>query len=83
MRWKWRSRSAWTFFGLSDQYIEAVYEQLFQLKYYGGWSFFEGYNLPVSIRVWFLERIIKQKRDEAEATKKAASSAGRGRTYKP
>ena len=80
MRQKWRSRSAWTFFGLSDAYIEGVYEQLFQLKYYGGWSFFESYNLPVSVRTWFLNRLIKQKREEAEGEKKA--TRGRGRTYK-
>ena len=80
MKLRWRSRSAWTFFGLSDEYIEGVYEQLFQLKYYGGWSFFESYNLPVSVRAWFLNRLIKQKRDEAESDKK--SSSGRGRTYK-
>jgi hypothetical protein len=83
MKRTWRFRLVLTFFGLSEQYIEAVYEQLFQLKYHGGWSFFEGYNLPVSVRVWFLERLVKQKKDESEATKKAASSAGRGRTYKP
>ena len=71
----------WTFFGLSDEYIESVYEQLFQLKYYGGWSFFESYNLPVSVRTWFLQRLIKQKRDESESEKKA--SRGRGRTYNP
>jgi len=74
----WRSRSAWTFFGLSDQYIEAVYEQIFQLKYFGGWSFFESYNLPVSVRLWFIERLAKQKSSENEAVK----AGNRGRTYK-
>lgn len=70
-----------TFFGLGDDYIEAVYEQLFQLKYYGGWSFFESYNLPVSVRMWFLERLIKQKQDENEASKKASSSS-RGKSFR-
>jgi len=83
LRPKWRSRSAWTFFGLSDEYIESVYEQLFQLKYHGGWSFFESYNLPISVRVWFLERLIEQKKAESDAVSKSVRSGGRGRTYKP
>jgi hypothetical protein len=61
----------WTFFGLSDQYIENVYEQFFLLKYHGGWSFTEAYNLPVKIRLWFLNRLVKQKQDEKEAIEKA------------
>jgi len=73
-----------TFFGLNDEYIESVYEQIFQLKYHGGWSFFESYNLPVSVRVWFLNRLIQQKQEEQEAYKKVSSSSqGRGRKYTP
>jgi hypothetical protein len=79
----WRFRSAWTFFGLNSEYIEGVYEQLFQLKYHGGWSFFESYNLPVSVRMWFLDRLIKQKKDESEQTGASTQPTGRGRTYKP
>ena len=56
-----------SFFGLSDKYIEAVYEEFFLLKYYGGWSFFEAYNLPIVIRRWFLQRLVKQIEDENEA----------------
>mgnify|MGYP003676028498 CR=1 FL=1 len=67
MRRIWRSRSAWTFFGLNEDYIELVYEQLFNLKHYGGWSFFEAYNLPVNIRVWMLNRLVTQKQRENEA----------------
>lgn len=57
--------------------MESVYEQFFLLKYHGGWSFMEAYNLPVSLRTWFLERLGKQLTDEAEANKKAISSAKR------
>ena len=75
---------AWTFFGLNSEYIENVYEQLFQLKYYGGWSFFESYNLPVNIRVWFLERLVQQKKDEAQKYDTSSGrSSSRGRSYKP
>jgi hypothetical protein len=47
--------------------MESVYEQFFVLKYHGGWSFTEAYNLPVQLREWFLKRLIKQKKDEQEA----------------
>jgi hypothetical protein len=48
-----------------------VYEEIFLLKYHGQWSFFETYNLPVVIRRWFLERLIKQKEDEKKEMEKA------------
>jgi hypothetical protein len=52
-----------------------VYEQFFVLKYFGGWSFMEAYNLPVQIRLWFLERLSKQIQDENEQHEKAARKA--------
>ena len=57
--------------------MEQIYEQFFLLKYHGGWSFIEAYNLPVALRVWFLKRLSKQIEDEAEANKKAAAKAKR------
>ena len=68
-RWKYLSRQ--TSFGLSDKYIQNVYEQFFYLKYFGGWSFIEAYNLPVKLRIWFVERLQKQLEKEEEAVKKA------------
>ncbi len=74
----WRCRLRLRFFGLSDKYIESVYEEFFILKYYGGWSFIEAYNLPVQIRRWFLEKLVKQMELEKEAVEKA----GKGPKYK-
>jgi hypothetical protein len=51
--------------------MEQVYEQFFLLKYHGGWSLMEAYNLPVALRTWFMERLAKQIKDENEAQKKA------------
>ena len=61
-----------TFFGLSDEYMQQVYEAFFVLKHYGGWSLYELYNLPVGLRNWFLERTIEEYKKEAEASKKAS-----------
>ena len=44
-----------------------VYEQFFFLKYHGGWSFSEAYNLPIKIRHWFVDRLVKQLNDEKKA----------------
>ena len=60
-----------TSFGLRTEYIENVYEQFFFLKYQGGWSFTEAYNLPVGLRKWFVNRLIKQIETENEQAKKA------------
>ena len=71
MTQKWRFRLMRTSFGLNNRYMEDVYEQFFFLKYHGGWSFTEAYNLPVGLRKWFVERLVKQIEKENEEVKKA------------
>ena len=78
MNKRWRCRSPRTFFGLTSDYIEAVYEQFFFLKYNGGWSFSEAYNLPIGLREWFVKRLIKQLQDENEAINNSSSNNGKG-----
>jgi len=68
------SPSVRTFFGLTDEYMSAVYEQFFLLKYHGGWSFLEAYNLPVGLRNWFIERMQKQFQEEKAAMEDARKS---------
>lgn len=62
-----------SFFGLNEIYLENVYEQYFQLKYHGQWSFVEAYNLPIGLRNWFYKRLLKQKEDEKPKSKKKDS----------
>ena len=57
---------AQTFFGLSSDYMKQVYEQFFLLKFHGGWSFIEAYNLPVGLRRWFVDRLAKHFKEEKE-----------------
>jgi len=59
-----------TFFGLSDEYIQNVYEEIFLLKYHGGFSIIESYSLPILIRRWLLQRLVKQKEEEKEEYEK-------------
>ena len=60
--------------------MENVYETFFFLKYSGGWSFAEAYNLPVGLRKWFAERLLKQLEDESAAMQEAHSESRRGTT---
>ena len=73
MNRNWRFRLERTFFGLTDEYMENVFEQFFLLKHHGGWSLFELYNLPIGLRKWFLERMIKEFEKEKEEMDKAKS----------
>ena len=61
-----------SFFGLTDEYQQDVYEQIFSLKYHGGWSVMEVYNLPVQLRGWFVQRLVKQLKDESDQINKAS-----------
>ena len=58
-------------FGLSDKYIEGVYENFFYLVFKGNWSFFEAYNLPIMIREWFFRRLAKHYEQQREAQENA------------
>jgi|TARA_Y100000310_G_C20500420_1_gene723699 hypothetical protein len=60
--------------------MENVYEQFFFLKYSGGWSFIEAYNLPVGLRKWFVERLVKQIEAENEAMERASKGGGSAQT---
>ena len=49
-----------------------VYESFFFLKYKGGWSFTEAYSLPVGLRKWFVNRLVKQLEVENKAYEQAS-----------
>ena len=57
--------------------MQNVYEQFFFLKYSGGWSFSEAYSLPIGLRKWFVERLVRQLEDEKKAIEGASSGQGR------
>jgi hypothetical protein len=74
MKRLWRCLSLLTFFGLNSEYQKGLYEQFFYLKYYGGWSIFESYNLPVGLRTWFVNKLFEHMKEEAEEIKKQSKS---------
>jgi hypothetical protein len=60
--------------------MQNVYEQFFFLKYSGGWSFAESYNLPIGLRTWFVERLIQQIESENQAMEQASRGQGKAQT---
>jgi hypothetical protein len=60
--------------------MQNVYEQFFFLKYSGGWSFSEAYNLPIGLRKWFTERLIKQLETEKEIMDSASKGGSNSQT---
>jgi hypothetical protein len=60
--------------------MQNVYEQFFFLKYAGGWSFAEAYNLPIGLRDWFTQRLIKQLEDENEAMESSSKGSSNSQT---
>ena len=63
--------------------MEGVYEMFFFLKYSGGWSISEAYNLPIGLREWFTKRLIKQLEMEKEAIEKASKGGSNSQTLTP
>ena len=62
--------------------MESVYDQFFYLKYNGGWSLSEAYNLPVKLREWFVNRLIIQIETENKAIQEAQSGGSSpGKSY--
>ena len=59
-------------FGLTPEHATQLYEQFFLMKYHGGWSFYEAYNLPIQVRNWFMRRLQKQFEDEKKEMEKAS-----------
>jgi hypothetical protein len=43
------------------------------MKYYGGWSLFELYSLPIGLRNWYFKKLSEHKKQENESINKAAS----------
>lgn len=45
------------------------------MKYYGGWSLFELYNLPLGLRRFYSEMLSNHKKKESEEQDKAIAKA--------
>ena len=54
--------------------MKYVHEQIFYLVTHGNWNYFDVYDLPVTIRTWFVERLGKHFQDKNERMEKAAKN---------
>jgi hypothetical protein len=50
------------------------------LKYAGGWSLTESYNLPIGLRGWFVERLARQIEEENQAMEDAQRGGSKTQT---
>ena len=63
------------FFGLTPSDKEIYLEQIFLLMYYMGFSYTEGYQLPIWQRLWFIKRINEEIRRSNEANAPTSRAA--------
>ena len=66
--------SDWTFFGLTYEYNQKVYDQIFELVYYGqgGFTYDDVYSMPVNLRAYYYVRladILETQQHELEIAK--------------
>ena len=50
--------------------MKSVYDQVFNLKYYAGFSIFESWNMPIGLRNYWTREVIKKLEQEKEAMEK-------------
>ena len=81
MKKRWQCPLELGFFGLGSEYRPVLYDQLFDLMYWGkmGWTWTELYNLPVWARRYYYLKLAKLKKDENEAEKSAYDKAKSGK----
>lgn len=48
-----------TFFGLNSDYINMVYNQMFEMIKFGNWRFHEIHGLPIQLRNWFHKKLVE------------------------
>lgn len=65
--------SDWTFFGLTFEYNQRVYDQIFDLAFYGqgGFTYNDVYHMPVNLRSYYYAKISDIMRMRFEENEKA------------
>jgi len=68
LRWK----SPLSFFGLQPKNKLDIHEEIFNLLHYakGGFTFTEAYNLPITLRRFYLKRLNKEYEDRTKESQK-------------
>ena len=61
----------WNFFGQPASNRPALHEQLFNIVYYGqGFTYSDVYNMPLPIRKYYIDLMIKAKKQEQDEVEK-------------
>lgn len=63
------------FFGLTPKHKEYTHQEVFTLIHYGkGFTFNDVYTMPLHLRKYYLEQIVKVAKEKEKAMKKARSN---------
>ncbi len=79
MKKGWVYRLRYPFFGLTPNYKPQLHELIFSLAYYSEGAFTQDivYNLPVHLRTFYLNLLLKIKEKEQEQVDKSSSSSSK------
>ena len=54
-----------------------VHEQIFYLVHHGKWNYFDVYDLPIRIRMWFIDRLSRHFEEENKRAEEQAKKSRR------
>jgi len=56
-----------------------VHEQIFYLVQHGKWNYYDVYDLPIKIRMWFIDRLSKHFEEENKKAEEHARKSKNSR----
>lgn len=73
---RWKSLWGFRFFGLTPEYKISLHEEIFSLCYHGqgGFSWEEVYSLPIYLRRFYIQKIVKFVEERNKAQQSANSN---------
>ena len=78
---RWLCPSRYSFFGLGSDYRPVIYDQIFDLMYFGkmGFTYTELYHMPVFQRRYYYTKLGDYLKKQNEAEQAAVNKAKKGR----
>lgn len=79
LRKGWGCRLRYPFFGLAPEHKLHLHEQIFSLSYYSEGAFTQDivYNLPIYLRNYYLNLLIKTKEKEQQQLEKSSGGSSK------
>ena len=79
---RWTFQCLPSFFGLPPNYRKSLHEDIFSLLYYGnGFTHTDIYEMPIYLRRFYINELVKTKKQEYKAQEEANKKSQIGRPY--